>query len=47
MPGRLIEPASEIVQLADYRLRFAAYRADPDLQRLHRLLPDDRHVGRS
>lgn len=37
--GRILEPASEIVHLADYRLRFAAYRADPDLRRLHRLFP--------
>ena len=29
----------EIVALADYRLRYAAYRADPDLQRLHQLFP--------
>lgn len=39
LPGRLIEPATEIVRLADYRLRFAAYRADPDLQRLHQYFP--------
>jgi alkaline phosphatase D len=39
LPGRLAAPASEIVRLADYRLRFAAYRADPDLQQLHRLFP--------
>jgi alkaline phosphatase D len=39
LPGRLIAPAGEIVRLADYRLRFAAYRADPDLQQLHRLFP--------
>ena len=39
LPGRLIEPASEILRLADYRMRFAAYRADPDLQRLHRMFP--------
>ncbi|HVQ08009.1 MAG TPA: alkaline phosphatase D family protein [Allosphingosinicella sp.] len=38
-PGRIVEPASEIIRLADYRLRFAAYRADPDLRRLHRLFP--------
>ncbi|HYI49217.1 MAG TPA: alkaline phosphatase D family protein [Allosphingosinicella sp.] len=37
--GRSLEPAGEIVHLADYRLRFAAYRADPDLRRLHRLFP--------
>ena len=39
LPGRLIEPASEMVQLADYRLRYASYRSDPDLQRLHQLFP--------
>jgi len=39
LAGRLIEPAGEIVALADYRLRHAAYRSDPDLQRLHRRFP--------
>lgn len=38
-PGRVLEPDSEIVALADYRLRYATYRADPDLQRLHQVLP--------
>ena len=33
--GRVIEPAGEILHLADYRLRYATYRADPDLRRLH------------
>jgi alkaline phosphatase D len=37
--GRLPEPATETIHLADYRLRYASYRADPDLQKLHRLLP--------
>ena len=37
--GRDIAPAHEIVQLADYRLRHATYRADPDLQRLTQLYP--------
>ena len=37
--GRVIEPAGEAVALADYRLRYASYRADPDLQRLHQLFP--------
>ena len=37
--GRLVEPASEILRLADYRLRYAAYRSDPDLQRLHQYFP--------
>lgn len=37
--GRLPEPMSEIVRLADYRLRYASYRRDPDLLRLHQLYP--------
>lgn len=36
---RLIEPAGEMVALADYRLRYASYRADPDLQKLHAMHP--------
>ncbi|MEO9599779.1 alkaline phosphatase D family protein [Parasphingorhabdus sp.] len=39
VPGRVIDPAHEMVQLADYRLRYAAYRSDPDLQRIHQVLP--------
>ncbi len=39
LPGRLAQPTHEIVALADYRLRYASYRADPDLQRLHQLFP--------
>ncbi|MDR7060781.1 MULTISPECIES: alkaline phosphatase D family protein [unclassified Sphingopyxis] len=39
LPGREIQPAQEIVALAEYRLRYAAYRADPDLQKLHQLFP--------
>ncbi len=39
LPGRVIEPATEIIHLADYRLRYASYRADPDLQRLHQYFP--------
>lgn len=38
-PDRTLEPANEIVALADYRLRYATYRADTDLQRLHQVLP--------
>ncbi|MEL7518986.1 MAG: alkaline phosphatase D family protein, partial [Pseudomonadota bacterium] len=38
-PNRDFEPANEIVTLADYRLRYATYRADPDLQRLHQVMP--------
>lgn len=39
--GRDIMPAHEheMISLADYRLRFACYRADPDLQKLHQLAP--------
>lgn len=36
---RPVAPLTEIVALADYRLRYATYRADPDLQRLHQVLP--------
>jgi alkaline phosphatase D len=39
VPERLIAPDHEIVALADYRLRYAAYRSDPNLQRLHQLYP--------
>lgn len=39
MPGRPIEPMNETVTLADYRLRLASYRLDPDLRRLHQLFP--------
>jgi alkaline phosphatase D len=37
--GRLIEPAGEMIALADYRLRYASYRTDPDLQKLHAMHP--------
>lgn len=39
VPGRDVQPTQELVALADYRLRYAAYRSDPDLQRLHQLFP--------
>ena len=39
LAGRIIAPDHEMVQLADYRLRYAAYRRDPDLQRIHQVLP--------
>lgn len=38
VPGRF-HPENEAVHLADYRLRHALYRADPDLQRLHARFP--------
>lgn len=37
--GRWPEPVTEMIHLTDYRLRYASYRADPDLQELHRLKP--------
>ncbi|HYZ47392.1 MAG TPA: alkaline phosphatase D family protein, partial [Sphingomonas sp.] len=37
--ARVVEPANELFQLADYRTRYACYRADPDLQALHARLP--------
>ncbi|MDR6626867.1 alkaline phosphatase D family protein [Caulobacter segnis] len=37
--GRLPEPSTEILAIADYRLRYASYRADPDLRRLHQMAP--------
>lgn len=37
--NRLPLPKGEIIHLADYRLRYASYRADPDLQALHARLP--------
>ena len=38
-PGRVLTPKGETVSLADYRLRHADYRSDPDLQRLTQLYP--------
>ena len=38
LEGRVL-PLDEAATLAGYRERFATYRADPDLQRLHQLLP--------
>ncbi len=43
-------PVNEAMTLAGYRERFATYRADPDLQRLHQLYPmvsiwDDHEVA--
>ena len=40
IPGRpRLDPQSEVVALADYRARYAQYRSDGDLQRLHQLYP--------
>ena len=37
--NRIPEPDREIISLADYRMRYAQYRRDPDLQELHRQHP--------
>lgn len=39
LPGRLIQPSHELINQADYRLRYGVYRSDPDLQRLHQSYP--------
>lgn len=36
---RTIDPLVETVSLSDYHRRYANYRADPDLQELHRVAP--------
>lgn len=36
---RIPEPRREAVTLSDYRIRYATYRADPDLQEAHRQHP--------
>lgn len=37
--GRLVDPPHEIIKLDDYRRRYALYRADEDLQEVHRKYP--------
>jgi len=37
--GRLSEPRELLLQLDDYRRRYAQYRSDPDLQAVHAALP--------
>ena len=37
VPDRIIQPLTELIALADYRLRYASYRADADLQKLHQM----------
>ena len=37
--GRPFDPLGECRTLADYRRRYAQYHADPDVQRLHSVLP--------
>ncbi|MEC5386753.1 alkaline phosphatase D family protein [Uliginosibacterium sp. H3] len=48
--GREVLPANECLSLADYRLRYAQYRSDPDLQAISAALPliaiwDDHEVA--
>ena len=48
--GRVPQPAHEIVSLADYRMRHAQYKSDPDLQAAHARAPficvwDDHEVA--
>jgi alkaline phosphatase D len=44
-----LQPATEIFSLADYRMRYACYRTDPDLQAMHQNYPvipnTDDHEG--
>lgn len=37
--NREVQPATELLALADYRQRYAQYRTDPDLQALHAAMP--------
>lgn len=37
--GRIHDPLHEILTLSDYRKRYALYRSDPDLQKLHENKP--------
>ena len=39
LDGRTLAPGHEILAITDYRMRYACYRADPDLQRLHQMAP--------
>ena len=39
LAARIVDPAGETIALTDYRLRYASYRRDPDLQRLHQNFP--------
>ncbi|WBB68965.1 alkaline phosphatase D family protein [Micromonospora sp. WMMD812] len=47
---RAVQPGHEVLSLADYRIRHALYKTDPDLQALHAALPwvitwDDHEVA--
>lgn len=48
--GRVVDPLNELLTLDDYRLRYAQYRTDPDLQAAHASAPficvwDDHEVA--
>jgi alkaline phosphatase D len=48
--GRVVDPLNELLTLDDYRLRYAQYRTDPDLQAAHASAPficvwDDHEVS--
>lgn len=48
--GRQVSPSGELFTLDDYRTRYAQYRTDPDLQRVHAAFPflvvwDDHEVA--
>ena len=48
--GRVSEPPTELFSVQDYRTRYAQYRSDPDLQRMHADFPwivvwDDHEVA--
>lgn len=48
--GRVVQPETEIISLADYRTRYAQYRSDANLQKLHATVPfivvwDDHEVA--
>jgi alkaline phosphatase D len=39
VPGRTVEPETEIISLSDYRTRYSHYRLDPDLRDAHQQYP--------
>ena len=39
VPGRIIDPLTELISLSDYYQRYACYHLDPDLLELRRLKP--------
>ena len=45
--GRVVTPPGELLTLEDYRLRYAQYRSDLDLQAAHGGAPVYRNLGRS